>query len=68
MLGDCYLLAGISAFAQYKQDHRLRGGILTDSITDQGVFGLQSYVRSNPFDLVIDDYIPFWNDKYPTFV
>ena len=61
MLGDCYFLSGISAMAQLEYDYRLRGTILTDDVNDKGVFGMQAYVMGTPFDLVVDDIIPFSN-------
>lgn len=60
-LGDCYYISALSAYAEHPR--RMKALILTDTLNQGGVFATQMYIKGQPFNVVVDDYIPFYDGK-----
>lgn len=55
-LGVCYLLAAISAVAEFPS--RIQKIFINQQSNAQGVYGVKFYVQGVPTEIVLDDYIP----------
>ena len=60
LLGDCYLLAAISALAE--KPRRIREIFLSPSVTASGAYAVRFYINGEPTDVVIDDHFPCFED------
>ena len=64
-LGNCWILAAISALAEVP--HRVDSLLINDEISEYGVYGVNMYVLGVPFTVYVDDYLPTNKSKHPLF-
>ncbi len=57
-LGDCYFLSSCAAVAENAT--RLESAFLTKTYNSAGIFALKVFVRGRPYQVVVDDFLPFY--------
>jgi len=57
--GDCYYLASLAATAEIGD--RIKKAFVTQSYTAEGIIVVRAYVLGVQKDIVMDDFLPFYN-------
>ena len=64
LLGDCYLLAALSAAAAAHGGHLIRS-LIDDRFAEQGIYGVRFFVHGRWITIVIDDFFPVFARGQP---
>jgi hypothetical protein len=64
LLGDCYLLAALSAAAASNDGHLIRS-LIDDRFASQGIYGVRFFVHGRWITVVVDDYMPVFARGQP---
>lgn len=65
MIGICYFLAVLSALAEFPE--RVKKIFYNSESNKYGVYSVKFYIRGVPTEIVIDDFIPCYDDKLEPF-
>src|SRR6185312_15479833 len=61
-LGDCYFLASCSAAAEFPS--RVMNIFQVQYYDQEGIAVVNVYIRGRPWTVVIDDYLPWYNNNF----
>ena len=59
-IGDCWMIAASSVTAQ--DPERIKEVFLIENLNTAGVYAVKLHMMGIPVTVVVDDYLPFWNN------